>query len=252
MSVLSQQPRGVFDILTASFQLYLASFTKIIGYALIVALTNRVMSTFVTQIIPVVDPTLSQEAQAEQQAAALLGSLPSLIAVLCFSVLLVCIFYSAMLYRIDNAAHERDDNFIENLLLPVKKLPTLIVAGVLYGIAITIGSFLLVIPGLILMISLAFFWYFILLEDMGAYEALTSSHRLVWGDWWRTNVVFFIPSVILMVLGVSGVYTADPASLADPTSIFNTVSSLLGAVVTPYFYALGYMQYHDLKLRKNM
>ncbi|MDD1611273.1 MAG: hypothetical protein LUO95_11975, partial [Methylococcaceae bacterium] len=138
------------------------------------------------------------------------------------------------------------------LLLAVKKFPTIIVASILYSIAIMIGSFLLVIPAIILIISLSFFWYFILLEDKGSYESLMASHRLVWGDWWRTNIVFFIPSLILVialfiVAFFNGLFDPTP----EPSNTLDIGTDLLIAIIMPYFYVVGYLQYHDLKLRRN-
>jgi hypothetical protein len=251
MPILPQQPRSVNDLLFASFKLYTESFTKVIGYSLIMFVINQLLTIFILDAMPAADSTLSPDAQMEEQMAAIVQIMPSLLVVTFVAAVCSCIFYSAMIYRIDNVANGRADDFIEVLLLAFKKFPTVILAGILYTIAITIGTFLLVIPGIILMISLMFCWYFILLEDMNAYDSLMASHRLVWGDWWRTNIVFFVPGfiffIVLLVILFFGALITDPNS-----NTLNTGSELLGAFATPYFYALVYLQYHDLKLRKNM
>ncbi|MDD1616318.1 MAG: hypothetical protein CG439_1452 [Methylococcaceae bacterium NSP1-2] len=251
MPVLPQQPRNLTEILSASFKLYTESFTKVIGYSLIMFVVNKLLTSFILDAMPAVDSTLTPDAQMEEQMAAIVQIMPSLLVVTFVAAVCSCIFYSAMIYRIDNVANGRADDFVEVLLLAVKKFPAVILAGILYTIAITVGTFLLVIPGIILMISLMFFWYFILLEGMNAYDSLMASHRLVWGDWWRTNIVFFVPGfiffIILLVILFFGALITDPNS-----NTLNTGSELLGAFATPYFYALIYLQYHDLKLRKNM
>jgi len=249
MTALSQQPRSVTELLVASFKLYTDSFTKLIGYSLIVFALNRLIAVFVIDAMPAVDKTLDPD----EQMTAMLQMLPSMFGIMFIAILVSCVFYSAMIYRIDNVANARDDNFVEVLLSAVKKFPTIIVAGILYSIAITIGTLLLVIPGIILTISLSFCGYFILLEEMGGYESLMASHRLVWGDWWRTNVVFFIPTFILVIIFfIIGFFSGIFNPTADPSSTFDIGSDLLGAIITPYFYAIGYLQYHDLKLRKKM
>jgi len=248
MSTLPQQPSSVPEILSASVKLYADSFTKLIGYSLIIFAANRLLTVFFTDVMPAVDATLD----TEEQQAAMMQMLPSLLGIVFIVTLFSCLFYSAMIYRIDNVANQRDDNFMDALLLAVKKFPIILVAGMLYTIAITIGSVLLVIPGVILMISLAFCGYFILLEDMGAYESLMASHRLVWGDWWRTNWVFFVPSLILIiVLFIVAFFGGVTDPTAESSNTLNIASELLAAVITPYFYVIGYLQYHDLKLRKN-
>jgi hypothetical protein len=249
MSFLPQQPSNVTEILSASAKLYTESFPKLIGYSLILFVFNSVISSFVNDAMPPIDTTLEP---AEQMAAAL-QMLPSSLSITFIAILVSCVFYGAMIYRIDNVVNQRDDDFVGMLLLALKKFPVIIVAGILYTIAITIGTLLLVIPGMILMISLSFCGYFILLEDMGGYDSLMASHRLVWGDWWRTNIVFFVPTLILviifMVIGFFGGIT-DPT--AESSDTLNIIFELLGAVITPYFYVIGYLQYHDLKLRKKM
>lgn len=246
MSPLPQQPSSVNDILFASFKLYAESFTKLIGYSLIVFAFNRLLAVFVTDAMPVVDATQD----AEAQMTAMLQILPSLLGIMFIAILFSCVFYSAIIYRIDNVVNRREDDFVSVLLVAVKKFPTIIVAGILYTIAITIGSILLVIPGMILIISLSFCGYFILLEDMGGYESLIASHRLVWGDWWRTNWVFFVPSIIFLTfffgIGFFIGLVTDPSS-----NLLDIGSELLAAIITPYFYVIGYLQYHDLKLRKH-
>ncbi|MDO9214151.1 MAG: hypothetical protein Q7U23_09995 [Methylococcales bacterium] len=249
MSFLPQQPSNVTEILSASVKLYAESFTKVIGYSLIVFVLNSVLSSFITDAMPAVDATLD----AEEQMAAAMQMLPSTLGIAFIAILFSCVLYSAMIYRIDNLVNQRADDFVGVLLLAVKKFPAIIVAGILYTIAITIGSLLLVIPAIILMISLAFCGYFILLEDLGGYESLMASHRLVWGDWWRTNIVFFVPTLVIFIVFFMMAFfggITDPT--AESSSTLNIASELLAAVITPYFYVIGYLQYHDLKLRKKM
>ena len=248
MPILPQQPSSVTEILSASFKLYAESFTKLIGYSLLVFALNRLLAVFVNDAMPVVDATLDPE----EQMTAMMQVLPSMLGITFIAILFSCLFYSAMIYRIDNVVNKRQDDFVAVLLSAVKKFPIIIAAGILYTIAITIGSILLVIPGIILMISLAFCGYFILLENMGSYESLMASHRLVWGDWWRTNIVFFVPTFILFIFFIIAFFSGISGTTAEPSNALDIISDLLGAVISPYFYVIGYLQYHDLKLRKNM
>ena len=137
--------------------------------------------------------------------------------------------------------NQRADDFVGVLLLAVKKFPAIIVAGILYTVAITIGTLLLVVHGIIL------------LEDLGGYESLMAIHRLVWSDWWRTNIVFFVPTLVIFIVFFMMAFfggITDPT--AESSSTLNIASELLAAVITPYFYVIGYLQYYHLKLRKKM
>jgi hypothetical protein len=172
----------------------------------------------------------------------------------------MCLFHSAMIYRIDNVANRRVDDFFAVLLQAIKKLPAVVLAYTLGKIACLLGFFLLLIPGFILTVALFFFWYVLLLEDAGAYESLKTSYRLVWGDWWRTFIVFQTPALIfLIIFGIIGFLIFSTGFwniISNPTSsafkVLDISSKLLSPFITPYFYVLGYLQYHDLKLRKYM
>lgn len=248
MSILSSKPREASELLTASFELYAESFTRIIGYALLAFATNQLLTEFMLGAMPnAFDPS----ATPEQQMEAISQATPSLIVVVIISAIASCVFYGASIYRIDNLVKGQDDDFTGAMLFAVSKIPAMLLAGLLYMMATMVGLFLFLVPGFIVMISLVFCWYFILLEDKNAIDALTLSHRLVWGDWWRTNLVFFAPVIIVFVLFI--IVGAVAAVILDPTSeAFSIFSGLLGAVVAPYFYGIAYLQYCDLKLRKAM
>jgi hypothetical protein len=244
MSLLPQQPRGVFELLSASFELYTEVFAKLIVYSLILFVVNQLLTHVIMGMMP--DATMDQDAQL----AAMTQALPQFLILMLVDVIIMWMMYGAMIYRVDNAVHGRADDFVSPLLAAVKKMPTLLLASILYFIAVMLGS-ILIIPGIILMISLMFCWVLVIVEDLGSVDALKTSHRLVWGDWWRTNLVFFLPFLaLIIVFGVIGVIMGV---IVSPNSqIFNFVFGLIGALLVPYFYALFYLQYHDLKLRKNM
>ena len=153
-----------------------------------------------------------------------------------------------MIYRIDNVANQRDDDFTEALLIGFKKFPAVLVAVILYTIAVMLGFILLVVPGIILSLSLAFYIYFIALDSLGGYEALKASHKLVWGNWWRTMSIFMAPSIVLMVIYFPMKMLAAFVGASNNTLI-SVITNLLTAFIMPYFVALAYVQFHDLKLR---
>jgi len=152
-----------------------------------------------------------------------------------------------MISRIDNLVHEKDDSIAGAIALGLKKLPSMLLASVLYTLALIVGSLLLVIPGLILSLSLAFFAYLLILENEGAYQSLKSSHKLVWGNWWRTATVFMV--VIMIVFVLIGIIAGATGSLDQEFGIFDVITNLFAAIYMPYFYCLAYVQYRDLKLR---
>lgn len=199
------------------------------------------------------------------------------------------LIYSAMVYRIDNQINGQKDNFVEALLLVFKKLPSIILATVFYAVITTIVATLIfwispifmtvlmlglsawiktesagygvgfllslaTIPGAaIISLLFSFFGYFVFFENLSGFQSLKASYQLVWGQWWRTFLVFLIFAIpffgirfILFAIDDDGYYGGSNNSLN------HSLSLILIVFVIPYFFVLGYLQYHDLKLRKNL
>jgi hypothetical protein len=87
-------------------------------------------------------------------------------------------------------------------------IPALIGMSILFGIAVGIGLFLLVIPGLILLTIWAVTAPAIVIEGSGALESFGRSRELVRGNGWRVFwtlvVVWLLTALITAVLGVIG------------------------------------------------
>jgi hypothetical protein len=79
----------------------------------------------------------------------------------------------------------------------------------------------------------------ILFENAGYFRAFKVSIQLVWGNWWRTFVVFF--PVALIGLAQSHIF-----SFTLPHYI---VASVLWILFYPYLVSLMLVQFNDLKLR---
>jgi uncharacterized membrane protein len=171
--------------------------------------------------------------------------------------ILSTILYAAMIYRIDNLVCGRKDNFGEALLVGIKKIPVSFFAMVLYLIAVLLGTLLLVIPGIFLSLSLAFFMYFIVIENHSAYSAVKASNRLVSGNWWRTMVIYMTPSIILLIIIIVGIALVEiiiPTAGIMSETYFNLgeiIANLLVGALIPLFYVIGFVQYRDLKLRRS-
>ena len=115
---------------------------------------------------------------------------------------------------------------------------------------------LFVIPGIILAVSMAFYSLCILFEGDGVFQSLTHSHQLVWGNWWRTMVIYSVVMIIYMVLymaiGLPLVFL-DELIFATETGqgVFSMLGDLIASVVTfPLMVSVFIVVFHDLKLRK--
>jgi len=251
MQIVPDQPASIAKVLYISIKLYGACFGKLMG--LILALTVFLVSLGLFSDLVIGMPETGNEGEGLGFLVAKLPLLLSVVFVLC---ILSFVLYSSMIYRIDNVVNQREDTVLQALQFGLEKFLPMLVAVIVYSLAVTVGLALFVIPGLILSLSLAFYLYFIVIENRGGYASLRASHDLVWGYWWRTMSVFSIPGAVL-VLFYSGLFIAlglmggGLDSPPGPTALFNAFGNILSALITPYFFTLGYVQYHDLKLRQN-
>jgi hypothetical protein len=144
------------------------------------------------------------------------------------------------------------------------RLLTVVIMVLLFIIALVIGAILLFIPCLILMVSLGLCFNTALFEGKGPVDALTESHRLVWGNWWRTAAILTVGVIIIMVIYlIAGVIIGVLAPImvfggggTENALLISLISSLLIGVltsllVTPFYIGLAISIYWDLKLRKD-
>lgn len=248
MQLLASEPVSIGKILDISIRLYKASFNKLVGLILLMAAIYVSQSLMTERLIG--DPS----AGGAQAHALMLARLPTAMGYLLVSSLVFFVIQLAIIYRIDNIVQQREDSFIDALQFGCKKFPAMLWAVILYTLAIMGGTILFVVPGIALTLSMMLYIYFIVVDSLGAYASLKASHNLVWGHWWRTLSVYMAPGVIAMV-----VYFALVALLAFLGSNDNMTAKILTSVISdlalaifiPYFFVLGYVQFHDLKLRKS-
>lgn len=108
----------------------------------------------------------------------------------------------------------------------------LIGAGILAAIGITIGLFILVIPGLILLTIWSVIAPVIVVERSGAIDAFGRSRALVKGNGWQVFgvilVVFLITLIVSIVLGVIGAGISDTFAMR---ALFSLIASTLTAPI---------------------
>jgi hypothetical protein len=120
---------------------------------------------------------------------------------------------------------------------------TLLLNGILAGIAITIGLVLLIVPGLILITIWSVIAPSIVVEDRGVIEAFGRSRELVRGNGW--NVFGVIVLAFLIVIAVSIVLGLIGSALGDAGQVIlqaigNVLTAPIAALVASIlFFDLG-------------
>lgn len=164
--------------------------------------------------------------------------------------------YGAIIHYCDTCARGENGSLKASLGVAGSRSLILLVAGFLYVVAVWLGMILLLIPGIFLSISLLLYANRIMLDRAGIWSSLRDSHRMVWGNWWRTMVVFAVVMIVYMVLSLA---IGLPAGFLDQM-LFESAfgygplsrlgGAIAGAVVFPYVCASVVMLDHDLKLRR--
>jgi len=251
MSALSTQPQTIGKVLDSGIRLYVRGLGKVFPISLVMALIGMVPNflRFNPEYIRETDP-------------ARLGITAAVYVVVI--VLLGIIIYSAMIKVYGDLGAGHSPTVGASLKRGTAKLFPVLFAGILYFLAVVLGTVALVIPGIILMLSMYLFSTAIVLDDKGIVESLKYSHRLVWGNWWRTAIIFTVPIVIIfglyVLLGIvlslvmatmaAGTGSFNPADLSQ-FSWFFLAEAVINAIVYPLFYAMAVAVYHDLKVRKS-
>jgi hypothetical protein len=108
----------------------------------------------------------------------------------------------------------------------------LIGAGILAAIGITIGLFILVIPGLILLTIWSVIAPVIVVERSGVIDAFGRSRALVKGNGWQVFgvifLVFLITFIVSIVLGLIGAGISDTFAMR---ALFSLIASTLTAPI---------------------
>lgn len=238
------EPQSIAGVLDSGFKLFRASFSQVVGLAMLAGFIGQLPSVMVTMMI------------GGENAA------DSLLSVILISLLIVMlismVFFAAIVSRMHGAHVSREVSTKDALNMGFSCMLPLLGCVLLYGLAIGVGSMLLLIPGIILSLSLMFGPYILIIERGGVLDSLKRSHNLVWGYWWRTSGIILIAGFIMMVAYVLVGIVAAVAIVMEPDSVLSPtytllealVTALLSGLITPLFYAMTLAAYYDLRLRR--
>jgi hypothetical protein len=145
------------------------------------------------------------------------------------------LFTGFVVKLVDDVRDGRRDQTVGDLFSSAAPaIVSLIVFGILFGVGVTIGLVLLIVPGLILLT----FWSVgapaIVVEGAGPIEAFGRSWRLVRGDAWSVFATLVVVLLIVIVIGVVLGVIATPIS--DGATV---VASIISGVITAPIFALA-------------
>ena len=252
------QPSGIGRVLDSGFKLFVASLKPVLLLIIVTAIINVIMQYAMFQTMLPAQGFTTEEEMAQYMASIM----PQLVGVAIIMWVVSIILYNAILSRVGDVAKGGGGELYDALLVGIKKALPVFIAAILYTLAISVGFILLVIPGLILMITLLFFQVLIVVDDEGIIASLKQSHRLVWGNYWRTTAVILIPFFIMYALimvvafaaGFFGVFSAPDMADGQMQMSFGVFDILMAGVsvlMVPLLDSIFIAHVNDLKLRKS-
>jgi hypothetical protein len=257
MSIQPTQPQAVGGVLDTTFQLYKASLVKMIPLSLLVAVAGSPSSIYVfTQggAGNAADPfaMFAMMRSMNYWLAAVAGMIGS------------TWMWSAAYLRVASIGTGEEIGLGTAVQNALTRLPSMLIMVILLVIALALGFVLLIVPFLILTVSLALCFNTALFDNKGPVEALSESHRLVWGNWWRTTAIFTVGFIVLLVIymvaaliiGVITPLLVLGGGGTENVLLVSMISGLLigvlmSVLVTPFWIAMAIATYWDLKLRKD-
>ncbi len=167
-------------------------------------------------------------------------------------------FFAAVYRRAYQVLNLQGGGLLNALWIGLKKLLPLIPALIISGVVLTASYLVFLIPGVIVMVILIFYYPLIVVDDLGPLVAFKRCFNLVWGDWVRTAVVVLVPTILFAAVSISiemggwGFFSAI-YPLSGKSSIYHHLVKLVfGAFYFPFFVTLVLVQLNDLKIRKSL
>jgi hypothetical protein len=167
------------------------------------------------------------------------------------------VLWSAMLLRQRDIVTRQPANIRAELREGLRRLPALVALGFLAALLIAAGLFVLIVPGLYLMIGLILAWPALLFERRTPVAAIRHSLHLVRDNWWRTAamlIVAFLVAMVFYIVVFALIAILLPLLGADDVAMLTAASVVvviaLGAVGVPFYGAILLALYGDLGTRR--
>jgi len=240
------RPRGVGEILSHAFQIYRMHWRNLIALVAVVVIPLSIVQVVLTDVVIGDTFETSEMRNGELVVDGSLGAaiLASLV-VAVVSVLMWTVLTGAITRAAAGTFLGRDMDIGESYRFGVARIWSIILVGLLMGLAIAAGFILLVIPGFFVLTRLTCAIPALVIEDRRGTDALSRSWNLVAGFGWP----------VFGTIIVAGLLTGLVSSILTSPFQDNTVARIVGqsiasTITMPYTALVGILIYLDLRVRK--
>ena len=257
MYALPSAPLSVGGVVDDAIRLFRSSFTRCWAFSAIIAVALFGMQLAMMPFTP----NLARSGPASaSQVLATLGD-PRLIgaSIAAYLALMIVslVFYGGLLTV--QAAVARGDDSVgvgRALTTGLRRAPGMLLAALLYCLAVAGGLILLIIPGLWVSVRLYLWMAAMFTEESSALASLETSWRLTKGHWWRAVAILSVTLVIFLVVSmafglVAGIIVSVTHSRPADARIIQAATQVVPYFIGyPFLTAAWLARYHDCMLRR--
>jgi len=255
MAIQPNQPQGIGGVLDTAFLLYKSTLGRVWPISLLLAIVSLVPGLYA-----LFSGVPSLDLQNPELADPFAMYSPTFIVLSLLSGVASMWVSGAMFLKQRAFGVDEEIDTGTAFQLSLSRLPAVVGATILYVIALMVGFVLLIVPFFILMVSLIMYMTLALFDGRGPIDAIVGSHKLVWGNWWRTCAVITVMGILVVVIFIALGFVIGLATpfagfvLEDLVMIVMIVQLAMNAafyvVLGPFTSAVMIALYWDLKLRK--
>jgi hypothetical protein len=240
------RPRTVGEILGDAFRLYARHWQNLILLVAAIVIPLSVAQVLIGDAW-IRGGLATEEIQGgvEVSTGGALGGVLGGLVLIAISILMWTILSGAITRAAAGTFLGRDLDIGESYRFGFSRFWSIVLVGVLSGLAIALGFILLVIPGFIALTFLAVGIPALVIEDKRGREALRRSWGLVSGFGWH---VFGAIVVASLLNGIASAILTGPAG--DNYAARSLLSAVAAAITMPFMALVGVFLYLDLRVRK--
>lgn len=252
------RPQAIAEVLDSAFRIFKATLLKCLPYSVLATVAGQLQNIYVILTGRTLRPFSNSD--------------PGWWAVYVLGAVIGAGLINAIIIRQAAIASGSQSVGRVALMQGLRNVPYVVVMGVLVAIVVGIwfvpvavipaahrswGVGILSVPAVYLLVLFLCSWPALLVGHKGPIESLRYSAHLIWGNWWRTVMVYLVVLTMIIVLSVTaglivGVLTQLVAArdLAVTTAVSAVMVVAFGAVYMPFVTSMSIALYGDLQARK--
>ena len=226
MPAIALRPRSATEIIDASFQLLRSHYTQLVAVAVVALLPYIILVAL---------------------AGGTYGS--SVFLVLVAQFLCAALAEAAVIVAVSDAYIGTNVDIHRAITTTVGRLPTIILAGIIRGVAVMLGVVLFIFPGVYVALRTFAITPVVVLEDRSASDAMARSWSLAKGEVGKVFITLLLAWLIFIVLYVLLLMLVGMLGAHNPRAT-NLIVAILMALVYPITGVVTTFLYYDIRVRR--